>query len=186
MGRRFTRAVPGAHGAEPEPAGPCAHDIHWAGERRSAIGVASLLSTVLFAMDAGSGRIDVTRGVLWTALAGLLFAILLPPKVSVCPGVLSARGMLMTDTVRTDCLISVRWSDGVAQRMILQDTQGSQVEIDPTVLVRNPAMWHLLDTDSRTSIQRGTLRRGTTALQQLARRIDRETARTVFRVSGFQ
>ncbi|GAA0318243.1 hypothetical protein GCM10010302_66630 [Streptomyces polychromogenes] len=151
---------------------------------RAALGVASLLCTALFAVDAASGRLDVTRGVLWTGLALLVLAIMLPPRVSVRPGLLCTRRMLTTDTVRTDSLVSVRWSDGVSQRMILRDTEGRRVEIDPTVLARNPAMWHLLDTDGRTSVRRGTLREGTTALRELARRIDRETAHTVFRVSG--
>lgn len=186
MGRGFTHAAPGARGPGAEPAGPRADDLHWAGETRSAIGVASLLGTALLAVDAGSGRLDVTRGVLWTGLAWLLFAILLPRRVSVRPGLLSARGMLTARTVRTDSLVSVRWSDGVAQRLILRDTDGRQVEIDPRVLARNPAMWHLLDADSRTSIRRGTLRRGTTALRQLARRMDRETAHSVFKVSGLR
>ncbi|WP_328787427.1 MULTISPECIES: hypothetical protein [unclassified Streptomyces] len=186
MGRRFTRAATGAHGAEAALPGPCAHDVHWAGERRSAIGVAFLLFTALFAVDAGFGSLDVTRGVLWTGLAGLLFVVLLPPRISVRPGLLSVRGLLMTNTVRTDSLASVRWSDGVAQRMVLRDTEGSQVEIDPTVLVRNPAMWHLLDADGRSSLRRGTLLRGATALRRLAQRIDRETAHTVFKVSGLR
>ncbi|MFE2147041.1 hypothetical protein ACFXA3_35845, partial [Streptomyces sp. NPDC059456] len=56
----------------------------------------------------------------------------------------------------------------------------------PPVLVRNPAMWHRLDADSRSSIRRGTLLRGTTVLRQLAQRIDREAAHTVFRVSGLR
>ncbi|MYT23617.1 hypothetical protein GTW69_25590 [Streptomyces sp. SID7760] len=184
MGQRSTHAAPGAQGAEAQPPGSWVHDVHWAGELRSAMGVASLLFTTLFAVDAGSGRLDVTRGVLWAGLACLLFVILLPHRVSVRPGLLSARGLLTKHTVRTDSLVSVHWSDGVAQRMILRDARGSRVEVDPTVLARNPAMWHLLDADSRSSIRQGTLRRGTTALRQLAQRIDRETARTVFKVSG--
>ncbi|MGE7384389.1 hypothetical protein ACQKM2_02645 [Streptomyces sp. NPDC004126] len=186
MGRRFTSAAPGAQGTSAEPAGPWTHDVHWAAELRSAIGVASLLLTALFVVDAASGRLDVTRGLLWSGLAFLVFAIMLPRRVSVRPGRLSARGMLTTGTVRTDSLVSVRWCDGVAQRLVLQDTRGSRVEIDPTVLTRNPAMWHVLDADSRTSIRRGTLRRGTTALRRLAQRIDRETAHGVFKVSGWR
>ncbi|MEV6734325.1 MULTISPECIES: hypothetical protein [unclassified Streptomyces] len=61
-----------------------------------------------------------------------------------------------------------------------------QVEIDPTVVIRNPAMWHRLDTDTRASIRRGTLLHGATALRQLTQRIDRETAHTVFKASGLQ
>ncbi|MFI8386784.1 hypothetical protein [Streptomyces sp. NPDC085540] len=185
MGRRFAQSATGAH-AGAEPRGPISRDIHWAGETRSAIGVASLLYSALLAMDAGFGELDATRGALWTGLAALLFVILLPSRVSAGPGLLSARGLLVEHTVRTDSLVSVRWSDGVAQQMILRDTEGSQVEIDPTVLVRNPEMWRRLDTDTRTSLQRGTLLCGETALRRLAQHIDRETALTVFKVSGLQ
>ncbi|WP_405527454.1 hypothetical protein OG592_06830 [Streptomyces avidinii] len=186
MGRRFTRSTTGTRTAVAEPPGPLAHDIDWAGERRTAIGVTCLLYTALLAMDAGFGTLDTTRGALWTGLAALVFVILLPLRVSTGPGVLSARGLLMGNTVRTDSLASIRWSDGVAQRMVLRDTEGNVVEIDPTVLVRNPAMWRRFDEDTRTSIRRGTLLCGATALRRLAARIDRETARTVFKVSGLQ
>ncbi|MGW6845100.1 hypothetical protein [Streptomyces sp. NPDC054958] len=47
-------------------------------------------------------------------------------------------------------------------------------------------MWRLLDTDSRSSLRHGTLVHGATALRQPAQRIDRETAHTVFKVSGLQ
>ncbi|MFD0377054.1 hypothetical protein [Streptomyces sp. NPDC127112] len=184
MGRRFTPDAPGSQDADAAHSGSCAHDLHWAGEMRSALGVASLLCTALFAVDAASGRLGPARGALWAGLAFLLFAIMLPQRVSVRPGRLSARRMLTTDTVRTDSLVSVHWTHGVAQRLVLRDAQGNRVEIDPTVLTRNPAMWHLLDTDGRAAIQRGTLREGATALRELAQHIDRETAHTVFKVSG--
>ncbi|MET8751275.1 hypothetical protein ABZW32_14415 [Streptomyces sp. NPDC004667] len=184
MERRFTQVTKGSDGTGAAGPGPYAHDVHWAGERRSAWAVALLLFGALLTMDAGFGRLDVVRGALWAGLGGLVFAIMRPPRVCVRPGLLSVRGLLVTDTVRTDSLVSVRWPDGVAQRMILRDTDGSRAEIDPMVLVRNPAMWHRLDTDARTSAGRGTLRCGATALRRLTERIDGETARAVFRVSG--
>ncbi|MER5932769.1 hypothetical protein [Streptomyces sp. NPDC002054] len=186
MGRRVTRSATGAGAGNAGPPEPLAQDIHWAGERRSAIGVAALLLTALFLLDAGAGRLDLTRGALWTGLAALVFVILLPPRVSTRPGLLSVRGLLVEHSVRTDSLVSIRWSDGVSQRMILRDTEGSRVEIDPAVLVRNSAMWRRLDTDTRTSVQRGTLLCGETALRRLAGRIDRETAHSVFKVSGLE
>ncbi|MET3983062.1 hypothetical protein [Streptomyces sp. PvR034] len=186
MERRINRSATGARTGQAGLPGPLAQDIRWASERRSAIGVACLLFTSLFVLDAGVGRLDVTRGALWAGLAVLLFVILLPPRVSTRPGLLSARGLLVEHSVRTDSLVSVRWSDGVSQRMVLRDTQGGRVEIDPAVLVRNPAMWRRLDTDTRASVQRGTLLCGATALRQLAGRIDRETAHTVFQVSGLE
>ncbi|MFC9817493.1 hypothetical protein ACFVJM_36215 [Streptomyces virginiae] len=186
MGRRTTRSATDARAGQAGPAGPLAQDIHWAGERRTAIGVALLLFTALLALDSCAGRLELTRGALWTGLAVLLFVVLLPPRVSTRPGVLSTRRLVVERSVRTDSLVSVQWSDGVSQRMILRDTDGSRVEIDPAVLVRNPAMWQRVDADTRTSVQRGTLRCGVTALRRLAARIDRETARTVFKVSGLQ
>jgi hypothetical protein len=186
MGRRITRSATAAGAGHAGAAGPAEQDIHWAGERRSAIGVASLLFAALSGLDAGVGRLDVTRGALWTGLAALVFVIVLPLRVSARPGLLSARGLLVEHSVRTDSLVSIRWFDGVSQRMVLRDTEGNRVEIDPRVLVRNPAMWRRLDADTRTSIERGTLLCGATALRELAGRIDRETAHTVFRVSGMQ
>ncbi|MFD7261099.1 hypothetical protein [Streptomyces sp. NPDC059874] len=132
------------------------------------------------------GRLDVTRGALWTGLAVLVFVIVLPLRVSTRPGLLSARGLFVERSVRTDSLVSIRWFDGVSQRMILRDTDGNRVEIDPAVLIRNPDMWRRLDMDTRTSIECGTLLCGTTALRRLARRIDREAAHTVFKVSGLE
>ncbi|MFD7027396.1 hypothetical protein ACFWAR_05085 [Streptomyces sp. NPDC059917] len=186
MERRTTRPASGARAGHAGSPGPLSRDIHWAGERRSAIGAALLFGTALFALDAGFGRLDVIRGVVWTGLAVLLFVILLPPRVSTRPGLLTARGLLLERSVRTDSLVAVRWSDGVSQRMVLRDTEGSRVEIDPTVLVRNPALWRRLDADTRASLSRGTLLCGATALHELAERIDRETAQRVFQVSGLR
>ncbi|MEU8778707.1 hypothetical protein [Streptomyces sp. NPDC048606] len=184
MGRRIThpstRAVTGATG----PFGDIARDAEWAGERRSAVGAAVLLFAALVGLDAAAGRLDPAGGALWAGLAVLVLVILLPPRVSTGPGVLSSRGLFTEHAVRTDALVSVRWSDGVSQRMVLRDADGNRVEIDPKVLVRNPAMWHHLDADAQTSIRRGTLLCGATAMRQLARRIDGETAHTVFKVSG--
>ncbi|MFE2286330.1 hypothetical protein ACFXDJ_19450 [Streptomyces sp. NPDC059443] len=186
MGRRITQPTAGSRAAHAEPSEPSADDIHWAGERRSAIGIASLLFAALAVLDTGVGRLDVTRGALWAGLAVLVFVILLPLRVCARPGLLMAHGLLVRRSVRTDSLVSVRWSDGVAQRLVLRDTDGNRVEIDPTVLVRNPSMWRRLDADTRTSIRRGTLVSGATALRELAQRIDGETARTVFKVSGLR
>ncbi|MFJ3876844.1 hypothetical protein ACIPW5_05240 [Streptomyces sp. NPDC090077] len=184
MGRPITQPSTGGGAGDAGPAGALVQDTEWAGERRSAAGVATLLGTALFGLDAAAGRLDMTRGALWTGLAVLVFVILLPLRVSTRPGLLSARGLFTEHTVRTDSLVSVRWSDGVSQRMVLRDADGSRVEIDPRILVRNPAMWRHLDADAQTSVQRGTLLCGATAMRQLAKRIDGETARTVFKVSG--
>ncbi|WP_455351949.1 hypothetical protein [Streptomyces sp. SYSU K217416] len=86
--------------------------------------------------------------------------------------------------MRTDQLVAVRWSDGVAQRLILRDLHGGRVELDPRVLVANSQLWRLLDEGARASLGRGTLLCGAIALKQLSQRIDGETAQSVSKVSG--
>ncbi|MFI6684803.1 hypothetical protein [Streptomyces sp. NPDC050485] len=184
MGRRTTRSVAGRGTTPVRAAEAVVHDTTWAGEARSAAGCAALLLALLYVIDTAAGTLTVPRGVLWTAFAVLLFAVLWPARVSVGRGRLVSRGLLRRTEVRTDRLVSVRWSDGVAQRLVLRDVEGNRAEIDPKVLVANPPLWHLLDADARTSLDRGVLRCGERALRQMAARVDRETARTVFKVSG--
>ncbi|MFF0290449.1 hypothetical protein [Streptomyces sp. NPDC005262] len=190
MERRITRAVPdagsGRRGRVLSPPGTTAHDEDWAGHVRFAVGCAASLLGLLLAVDAAAGRLGWLRILLWTALATTLFVVLVPPRVRAGAGWISSRGLLRAHTVRTDRLVSVRWSDGVSQRLVLRDADGCRVEIDPRVFVANPALWHRLDQDSRACVERGTLLCGATALRQLAERIDRRTARTVFQVSGLE
>lgn len=94
--------------------------------------------------------------------------------------------MLRQHRVRTDLLVSVRCLDGVSQRLLLRDEFGGQVEIDPDVLVTNPQLWYRLDEDARKSVAVGTLVCGATALRRVSERVDRETAQTVFKVSGLE
>ncbi|MEV6398537.1 hypothetical protein AB0M39_27815 [Streptomyces sp. NPDC051907] len=182
---RLTRAV---HGRRPgralTPPGATAHDGDWTGDLRFAVRCAALLVVLLFTVDAGDQELTWPRAILWTGLGALLFAVLTPPRISAGPGWLASRGLLRRRTVRTDRLVSVRWSDGVAQRLVLRDADGDRVEVDPRVFVANPALWHQLDTDVRGCLDRGALRCGATALRRLGARIERETARTVFKVSG--
>ncbi|MFG2292702.1 hypothetical protein [Streptomyces sp. NPDC048603] len=185
MDRHFTRPVRRrARTGTEARGGTAAQDAHWPGERRTAVLAAGLLVLSLLAVDAVAGSASWPRAVLWTGLGMLLYAVLLPPLVRVSPGRLTARKLFVERSVRTDALVSVRWSEGVAQRMVLKDAEGHRVEIDPGVLVRNPALWHRFDADARTSVRQGSLMCGGTALRQLAARIDREAARSVFRVSG--
>ncbi|MFF4186169.1 hypothetical protein ACFYZ9_23565 [Streptomyces sp. NPDC001691] len=182
MGRRTTRAVAG----EQAPREPLVHDTTWAGEARSAVGCAAVLFALLLGIDEMADTFTDPRAALWLGLAVLLALVLWPARVSVGRGRLVSRGLLRESGVRTDRLVSVRWSGGVAQRLILRDADGNRVELDPKVLVANPPLWHILDGDARTSAQRGILCCGETALQQMAARIDKETARTVFKLSGLK
>lgn len=190
MERRITRAVPDAHsgrrGRVPPPR---------ARRRttRTGLGPRALRGRLRGrapGAPAGSRRrrhgFTWLRILLWTTLATTLFVVLVPPRVRAGAGWLSSRGLLRAHTVRTDRLVSVRWSDGVAQRLVLRDTDGCRVEVDPRVFVANPALWHRLDQDTRACVEHGTMLCGVTVLRQLAERIDRRTAQTVFQVSGLE
>ncbi|MFC0844786.1 hypothetical protein ACFH04_13860 [Streptomyces noboritoensis] len=163
---------------------PLAYDMTWAGEARAAVGCAALLLALLLAIDAAAGTLTDLRAALWLGLAALLFAVLWPARVSAGRGHLVSRKLIRCSKVRTDRLVSLRWSDGIAQRLVLHDADGNRVEIDPRVLVANPPLWQVLDTDARSSAAHGTLRCGETALRQMAARVDGETARRVFKISG--
>ncbi|MFJ8311660.1 MULTISPECIES: hypothetical protein [unclassified Streptomyces] len=183
MGRRTIRSAARRPSTAAEGV---VHDTTWAGEARSAVGCALLLLGLLLAVDTGAATLTNGRAAVWAALALLLFAVLWPVQVSVSRGRLVTRGLLGRTEVRTDRLVSVRTSAGVAQRLVLRDADGNRAEIDPRVLIANPAMWHVLDTDARTSADRGTLRCGEPALRRIAARLDKETARTVFKLSGLK
>ncbi|WP_327691887.1 MULTISPECIES: hypothetical protein [unclassified Streptomyces] len=185
MGRRDdARHEPvDAHGDKP---GEATNDLQWAQELWSSVRCAGVLLVVLLLVDWGSGRLAPWRAALWLALAGLLFVALYPARVSAGEGWLSSRRMLREHRVRTDLLVSVRHLDGISQRLLLRDAFGRRIEIDPDVLVTNPQLWYRLDEDARKSAAGGTLLCGATALRHISQRVDRETARAVFKVSGLE
>jgi hypothetical protein len=178
-----------AHTAVDAPAAPLAEvarDRLWAQDVRGSIRCAAVLLGLLLLIDWAAGSISAPRVTLWAALAVLLFLVLYPTRVSAGEGWLVSRGLLRARRVRTDHLVSVRCLDGVGQRLVLRDTFGARVEIDPRVLVANPPLWRRLDEDARLSALRSTLLCGQTALHRVSERIDRETARTVFKVSALE
>ncbi|MFC5801864.1 hypothetical protein [Streptomyces formicae] len=144
---RGTRTVPGREADGAEPPGLHASNTDWARERRAAIGCAGLLLALLLLIDGGSGRLTAPRAVLWTGLAALLFTLLLPARVTAGE------------------LVSARWSDDVSQLLVLRDLEGGRVELDPGILVAHPQLWRHLDAGARTSLGRGTLLCGATALR---------------------
>ncbi|MYT74065.1 MULTISPECIES: hypothetical protein [unclassified Streptomyces] len=163
-----------------------AEDAYWTEEARSAVRHGLVLVALLLGIDALSDQLALWRALLWVALGALLTLVLLPARISATPDRLTARCLWREHTVRTDLLVSVRCVDGVAHRLVLRDEPGGRVEIDPRVLVANPALWRLLDDAARVSAERGLLLCGGTALRRLARQVDAELARTVFRVSGLR
>jgi len=169
-----------------ETSGGTAYDRRWAGDLRSAIHCSAAILVLLVLIDWGAGHLTVVRGGLWVGLGVLLFVVLFPHRVTADAGWLASRGLLRERRVRTDLLVSVRVLDGVSQRLRLRDVLGNLVEIDPQVLVNNPDLWHHLERDALRSAARGSLTCGETALRRISQRIDRETALTVFKVSGLE
>ncbi|MFD7326310.1 hypothetical protein ACFV9D_35440 [Streptomyces sp. NPDC059875] len=156
----------------------------WPGEARYAIGCAALLLGASLLIDAGAHGLTLLRTAGWITLAAALLVILLPVRVSAGPGRLTVQGLWVTRTVRTDRLTAVDWPVGIAQRVVLTDTDGVRAEVDLRVLVSNPALWLRLEADARIARERGTLDRGTAGLARLTQHIETETTRSVFKVSG--
>lgn len=171
-------------GERPKTLQETAYDRRWARDLRDSVRCAAVLLCLLLLVDWGADTLTDGRAALWLTLATLLFVVLCPARVSAGRGWLASRRFLRTRRVRTDRLVSVRCRDGIAQRLVLRDTFGEHVEIDPRALVNNPDLWHRLAEDARKSLEHGTMTCGTTALRRVSERMERETAATVFRVSG--
>ncbi|MFB7600559.1 hypothetical protein [Streptomyces sp. NPDC056160] len=180
-----TRPDTGTPPRRPAPAATV-RDRHWARDLHTALRCAVALLGLLLAIDGCTGALTWGRAVLWLALAVLLLAVLCPPRVSAGEGWLATRAPLRRRRVRTDLLVSVRVVDGVSRRLVLRDACGARVEVDPRILVDNPALWCRFDEDARKSAARGSLRCGQRALRDLAERVEGETALAVFRISGME
>ncbi|MGX9888410.1 hypothetical protein [Streptomyces sp. NPDC002276] len=161
-------------------------DRRWTRDLRGTFRCAGALLGLLLIVDHFSGRLTLWRAALWFAVALLLFVVLYPARVRAGEGWLSSRRLLRERRVRTDRLVSVRCLDGISQRLSLRDEFGGRVEIDPDVLVNNPDLWHRLAEDAHKSLVSGSLTCGATALRRVAHRVERETAETVFKVSGLE
>ncbi|UFR05788.1 hypothetical protein KBP30_33530 [Streptomyces sp. Go40/10] len=179
---------PQTAGSYPSGAGTVVYDRDWADDVRRSVRCAGALLGLLLCVDWTAGGLTWWRGAVWLLLAVLLLLVLFPVRVSAGPGWLATRRLpaLRPRRVRTDLLASVRPLDGVTPRLVLRDTLGNRVEIDPEVLLRNPELWYRLAEGAHVSEAAGTLRSGTAALHRLARRVDRETALAVFRASGLE
>ncbi|MFF5025424.1 hypothetical protein ACWCPJ_31430 [Streptomyces collinus] len=185
MGRR-ERARRSPTGARAHSSAGAVYDRRWARNVWDAARYASGLLAVLLLIDWGSGRFTMWRGLLWLTLAGLLFVVLFPARVSAGEDWLAARWMLRERGVRTDVLVSVRVLDGISQRLVLRDAFGARVVIDPCVLMNNPDLWHRFEAGARKAADDGLLLCGQTALRHLSDRMDRETALAVFKASGLE
>ncbi|MET9788861.1 hypothetical protein [Streptomyces canus] len=161
-----------------------AGDRHWRGSARQAVACALVFCALSLLVDWDAGTLTLPRALLWLTLSAAVFAVLLPPQVTAGPGWLAVRTPWRRHIVRTDALVAVRQYGGVSAHLVLCDTHGGRLELDPRVLASNPLIWHELDTGVRRSVERGTLLHGSDVLGQLGHRIDGETARAVLRASG--
>ncbi|MFE0516706.1 hypothetical protein [Streptomyces sp. NPDC058964] len=159
-------------------------DRHWRGSARFAVGCTLTFLGMTLLVDWDAGTLTPPRALLWAALSATAFAVLLPRRVTAGRGWLTVRGPLRRHTVHTDALTAVRQYGDISSRLVLRDTLGHRVEIDPRVLLANPLLWHELDRGARRSTERGTLREGAEMLERLGREIDDSTARAVLRASG--
>ncbi|MEU6403202.1 hypothetical protein [Streptomyces sp. NPDC046985] len=175
--------LPGAVTPARRP-GRVAYDRHWARDAHTSVRSSAALLALLLLADWGRGGLTWWRGTLWLALAVLLLLVLWPPRVSAGEGWLALHAPLRRRRVRTDLLVSAHTADGVSQRLVLTDALGARLEVDIRVLEDNPDLWYRLAEDARTSRASGLLRGGAQELACLARRVDRATALSVFRVSG--
>ncbi|MGW8359130.1 hypothetical protein ACWGK1_00935 [Streptomyces wedmorensis] len=167
-----------------EPGDRTVQDSEWAGKARAAAGCAGLLLALSLTVDAGDDGLTLSSALLWIALSVTLFVILLPAKVAAAPGRVTVQNLWSRRSVRTDRLAAVSWPDGIEQRLALTDTDGGRAQIELRVLLANPTLWLLLEADARTSYENDTLREGVRDLHRLIRRVERDTAHSVFTISG--
>ncbi|WP_406055286.1 hypothetical protein OG462_06335 [Streptomyces sp. NBC_01077] len=160
------------------------HDSKWADEACAATGCAGLLLALSLVVDACDGGLTLPAALLWISLSVALFVVLLPARVVASPGRVTVQSLWSRRTVCTDRLAAVRWPDGIEQRLVLTDTECGRAQIDVRVLLANPPLWLLLEADARTSYEQGTLRDGVRDLDRLAHRVERDTAHSVFTISG--
>jgi hypothetical protein len=178
--------VIGEAGERTTPPGNRAHDRHWAAQMRSTIRCTGAFLGLLLLVDAFAGTLTPTRAALWGGLALMLFLILFQPRITAGEGWLAVRGPWAGHRVRTDRLVSVRTTGCAAQRLVLRDSLGGLVELDPRVLIANASLWHRFDTDARSSQRHDCLREGSAVLDHLADRVERETTLAIFKASGLE
>ncbi len=166
--------------------GEVAADRGWADDVRAAVFCALVLFGLVLLVDWANGTLDLVRAPLWAALSGLLYLVLHPVRVTAGPGWLAVRGLGRRRHVCTGLLTAVRHSEGVAARLVLCDSLGNRVELDPQILVANPLLLHRLDTGARAARDAGLLRTGCTELQRLVARADTAAVRGVFEASDLR
>lgn len=163
----------------PTPTG----DRHWQGSARFATACTLTFATLTLVVDWETGTLTTIRALLWLTLSATVLAVLLPQRVTAGPGWLATQGLAGRSHVHTDSLVSIRQYGDISSLLVLRDTHGNRLELDPRVLVTNPLLWHELDMGARHSRANGTLHHGTDVLRHLAHEIDDETALSLLKAS---
>ncbi|WP_306332922.1 hypothetical protein [Streptomyces sp. KL118A] len=158
-------------------------DRSWAPDVRAAVFCALALFGLVLLIDWANATLSLVRLCLWAPLSGLLYLVLHPVRVTAGPGWLAVRGLVRRRHVCTCLLTAVRYSEGVAARLVLSDSLGNRVELDPQILLDNPLLLHRLDTGARFALDAGLLRTGHTELRRLVERADNTVAKGVFEAS---
>ncbi|MEU7578877.1 hypothetical protein AB0B50_14875 [Streptomyces sp. NPDC041068] len=184
----LTAGEAGASGAAgPDGAsGVVTADRDWAADVRAAVFCSLALFGLVLLVDWAGGTLDAVRACLWAGLSALLYLVLHPTRVTAGPGWLAVQGLGRRKHVCTGLLTAVRHSEGVAARLVLCDSLGNRVELDPQILVANPLLLHRLDTGARAARDAGLLRTGCVELQRLTARVDGAAARAVFEASDLR
>ncbi|MFI7412900.1 hypothetical protein ACIBU0_29920 [Streptomyces sp. NPDC049627] len=159
-------------------------DRHWRGSARLATGCSAAFLGLTLLVDLDAETLTPPRALLWLVVTAMIFTILLPQRVTAGPGWLEVQGLVRRQCVRTDALVSVRQHGDISAHLILRDTDGHRLELDPRTLVANPLLWHELDTGVRRSRAHGTLLEGRDVLEQLGHQVDDVTTQAVLRASG--
>ena len=143
-------------------------------------------SGFLLLLDWGIGRSDGRRGPCGLGLALLLLLALYPARVRAGDGWLASRRLLREHHVRTDLLVSVRCLDGMSQRLAaagLGRRPGGDRPRSPRAATPVCGRSSTRAPGNRRPPARCL--RGDRVEPPL-RRVDRETAHAVFRVSDLE
>ncbi len=161
-------------------------DRNWVADVRAAVLCSLGLLVLVILLDLANGTLGRARLALWAGLSVLLYVVLHPARVTAGPGWLAVRGLVRRRHVCTGLLTAVRHNEGVADRLVLCDSLGNRVELDPQVLVDNPLLLHRLDRGARDAREAGLLRTGCAELHRLTARVDGAAARGVFEASDLR
>lgn len=152
---------------------------------RLAAAVAGGMLAVALGLGAVTGALTGAAVVLWALGAGVVFAVLAPPRVTAGGGWLTVRAGLRTRRVRTERLTRARVEGHTARRVVLRDAAGGRVELDAALLAGNPVLRQELDRAARRSHAAGLLAAADAgAVRDLVAAADAEEARRLLQGAG--